>query len=249
MVGSPWLASWIPDPFTRPALLCLPSAGAGAGQFQRWQNAAGGAVSVLGVQLPGRERRWGEPPASTVDEAVRAVVEALTPLHPDLPLVVYGHSFGGLLGYEVVRALQGRGGRPVEALVVAACRPPHMWVGAGHGLLDDDEELARLLAARDLGAEDIDEDSREYVLDVLRQDARLSLSYRHLGAVALDCALHGWAGTGDDTVTPAHVEAWHTYTAAAFSYRMFHGGHYFPDHHLDDVVQTLCRLAGRNAHK
>ncbi len=222
-----WLVPWHPRPDRRPALLCLPPAGAGCGQFGTWQAAFGDAVSVIGAQLPGRETRWADPPPDTVEEAVGSVADELTELiPPELPVVVFGHSFGGLLGYEIARRL-GRDGRWPGALVVAACRPPHHWVGAGRGLVDDDRELARLLDDRRLGDEDLDEDSRELMLDVLRQDARLSLTYTDPAGARVECPLEAWGGRDDPTVLPGQVAGWREYAAGSFRDRVLAGGHYF----------------------
>src|SRR5688500_2256798 len=131
MAGT-WLTSWTPEPFSRPVLLCLPQAGAGCGQFRPWQRHLGTDLSVVGVQLPGREARWADPEPSDVEEVVAGVTrELVAALPPNQPIVIYGHSFGGLLGYEITRRLGTAYGRWPNTLVVAACRPPHMWVGAG----------------------------------------------------------------------------------------------------------------------
>jgi surfactin synthase thioesterase subunit len=83
-------------------------------------------------------------------------------------LLVFGQSFGGLLGYEVVRRLGEHHGRWPVALVVAACRSPEQWVGTAPGLAEDDLDLTELLDARRLGPVDLDEESRELLLDAFR---------------------------------------------------------------------------------
>ncbi|GGL14174.1 thioesterase II family protein [Planomonospora parontospora] len=234
-MSRPWLVSWPAGPArpARPTLLCLPQAGAGCGQFRPWQDALGPEVSVVGVQLPGRENRFTDPPARSVGEVVGAVVAEIAgdpagPLASGLPLVVFGNSFGGLLGYEVARALGGRHGRWPDALVVAACRPPGMWTGAGRGLVEGEEELERLLAGRGLGEDDLDEDSRELALEVLRHDARLSLTYIHDdGAGGALCPVEAWGGEADETVTPGQLAGWRDHAAAGFHRRLFPGGHHF----------------------
>ncbi|GAA3118916.1 MULTISPECIES: thioesterase II family protein [Nonomuraea] len=238
-MSGPWLLPFHAGPPAPATLLCLAPAGAGCGQYRPWQAMAGPEVSVVGVQLPGRETRWAEPPASSVDEVVTGVLGELTALlKPDDPLIVFGQSFGGLLGYEIVRRLADDYGRRPRALVVAGCRPPHMWVGAGRGLAEDDAELTKLLDVRALDEDDLDEDSRELMLDVLRQDARLSLTYTH-HAVALPATLEAWGGEDDETVTPGHLDGWRAYAGGGFRRRTFPGGHYFCLERADDVVAAL----------
>jgi surfactin synthase thioesterase subunit len=247
----PWLLTWPAAPGfrpgDRPVLVCVPPAGAGCGQFRAWQDALGDAIVVAGVQLPGRETRWADPPPADIAEVVGAVTAELAGLAPPgTPVVIFGHSFGGLLGYEIARAL-GRGPGWPRALVVAACRPPHLWLGAGRGLSDDDDELARLLAGRQLSRDDVDDDSREFLLEVLRLDARLSLTYTDGGRHPVGCRLEAWGGRDDATVRPGHVAGWRGYAGAGFRQRLFAGGHYFCLESPDAALAALRRLAGAPA--
>src|SRR6266542_1362345 len=93
---SGWLMPWHPQPDRCPVLLCVPPAGAGCAQVRSWQAALGGGVSVIGVQLPGRENRWADPDPSSMSGAVDAVVAEVAELvAANHPIVVFGHSFGG----------------------------------------------------------------------------------------------------------------------------------------------------------
>lgn len=250
MTGRPWLVPWHPSPRRRPTLLCLPEAGSGCGQFRAWQSRTGPEVSVVGVAPPGREARWSDPWPSTMEDAVRQITAELVELvDPDglAALVVFGQSFGGLLGYEVTRRLGDLYGRWPVALVIAACRPPHMWVGAARGLVDDGVEAAQLLDARGLSSDDLDEDSRQVVLEVLRNDARLSLTYVATGGAPLCCPVEAWRGQHDEIVTVEHLDGWRDYTTGGFSRRRFSGGHYFWVDQADALADALRELAVGNA--
>jgi surfactin synthase thioesterase subunit len=233
-----YLVSWHPEPARQPVLLCLPPAGAGCGQFAAWQSALAPHVALMGVQLPGRESRWADPEPGSVREVVGEVADELGRLlPPGHPVTVFGHSFGALLGYEVVRLLESAGGPAVSALVVAACRPPEHWAGAGRGLVDDPAELDRLLDARSAG--EFDPDTRELLLEMLRADVRLSLTYPAGGRAPVGCPLEAWGGEQDETVTPEQVAGWSRYAGASWRARVFPGGHYFC---LTDPAPALALL-------
>lgn len=240
MAGT-WLMTWQQRPTGRPVLLCVPPAGAGCAQFRTWQEELGNSISVVGVQLPGRENRWLEPYPRSVEEVVDAVVGELSELlRPGHPMVVFGHSFGALLGYEITKALVHRDVTTPQALVVAACRPPEHWEGSGRRLADDgDEDLEKLLNARGLDPDDLDVDTRELLLHALRKDARLSASYDPRGRREVDCLLEAWGGEKDETVLPQHVADWSPYAAGKFRRRLFPGGHYFC---LKDHASALALL-------
>ncbi|MEV4085609.1 thioesterase domain-containing protein [Nonomuraea fuscirosea] len=92
------------DPGTTRTLFCLPYAGGGAGAYTGLLRALSALPAVPGltvvpVQLPGRESRIAEPPAFTIAEIADEVAPAT-----DEPYALYGHSMGARLAFEVVRA-------------------------------------------------------------------------------------------------------------------------------------------------
>ena len=113
-------------PLERPAarLLCLPYAGGGASLFHHWSAGVPPGVEVRSAQLPGHQDRFHEPGLRSVNDIVEHLGAALKAL-PQAPLVVYGHSFGALLGYALAQRLRATPLSP-RALVVGARRAPQL---------------------------------------------------------------------------------------------------------------------------
>jgi surfactin synthase thioesterase subunit len=234
-----WISTWpsCPGDAALPALLCLPPAGAGCQQFRAWAPALAGVGQVYGVQLPGRENRWREPMPRTFDEAVEAIAGELRPVvAAGRRLVVFGHSFGGLLGYEIARRV-----RPA-ALVVSACRAPGHWDGAGRGIVEDDEELDKLFDTAGLDPAFLDEDTRALMVAMLRKDAVLSLSYTHSPGAQLSVPVHAWRADGDDTVTAEDLAGWAAVTTAAFRVHRVEGGHHAVLRRPETLLEHLAGL-------
>ncbi len=207
----------------RPTLVCLPQAGSGCGVFGPWQRVLGADVSVVGVQLPGRESRFADAPVESMAIAVREIVAELVALVPaGTRTVLFGHSLGGVLGYEVARALPAD--RAPAVLVVAASRPPHLSGRAAGSMADADSAE---LAAKLLADKDLDDDVRELTMAVLEQDAELSATYEDPDGAPVPCPLHVWGGDADEVVTPAHLASWQPYAGSTFHSRQFAGGHDF----------------------
>ncbi|MFF9982301.1 thioesterase II family protein [Streptomyces erythrochromogenes] len=236
-----WISTWTADPTVPadpalPVLLCLPPAGAGCQQFRAWQPALEGTAQVYGVQLPGRENRWREPMPDTFDEAVEAITAELVSTVGKRPLIVFGHSFGGLLGYEVSRRVTPR------ALVVSGCRAPGHWTGAGRGIVDDGEELDKLFDTADLDPRLLDEDTRALMVGMLRKDAQLSLSYLHQPGTRLSVPVHAWGADGDETVSAADLDGWAAVTTAGFTRHTTTGGHHAVLRRPQPVLEHLSAL-------
>ncbi|MEU9210824.1 thioesterase domain-containing protein [Streptomyces sp. NPDC048415] len=219
-----------------PVLLCLPQAGAGSFQFQDWQVRLGSSATVCAVQLPGREDRWGEPAPSSIAEVVGAVVAELADAGLlDRPLVVFGDSLGGLIAYELARAVGP------SALVVCVCRAPVHWARQG-GLRDDDVE--RLASASVDGSTlppELVTELRDIAAEVLRRDAALSTTFRDApGAQPLRCPVYAWGAVADETVTPAQLDDWRDVTTGPLHRHDFIGGHRVS---REDPVALLGRLS------
>ncbi|RJQ74560.1 thioesterase [Pseudonocardiaceae bacterium YIM PH 21723] len=217
-----------------PVIVCLPPAGSGCGRFQVWQDIVGPEVALAGVQLPGREARWNETPASTVDEvACRVAAEMTESGLIDRPFLIYGQSFGGLLGYEITRRLAV----PPRLMVVAACRAPRWWTPPERGLGADLDALSRTLPG------DLDEDIRAQLLGALYADAELAATYRSAPSATVSCPIMAWRGQGDPIVTQEQLAGWERHTEDSFQLVTYPGGHDVPAAQaiqLRELV-TACR--------
>jgi surfactin synthase thioesterase subunit len=211
--GSAWLLPFSRFDDDRAVLVCLPQAGSGCGVFRGLQDELDDVATVVGVQLPGRENRFVDTPPTLFTEVVDEVVAAL----PVAPSILFGHSLGGLFGYEIARVL------PPSALVVAAAQPPHRsGPAAGSIVHDTDEGFAETLAAKG-----VDEELLELAVMVLRQDADLAATYRDPAGAPVSCDLHVWGADGDDRVPAANLDEWQPYAGRGFERRQFAGGHDF----------------------
>jgi len=220
----------------RMRLFCFYYAGATASIFRSWAEAMPEAIELVAVQLPGREYRFAEPLLTDMREIVCDVVEAL-PL--DKPFVIFGHSMGALLGFEVIRLLRTQGLRQPEMLIVAGRNAPQFkWRDAGMQLLPDDEFIAAvrdyngvpeaLLAAVSL---------RDLWLPRLRADLTISATYDYVEKDPLECPTVVMVGEEDALVTEAGLDGWLTQTTGGVRYFHYRGGHFFL-HSAERLVLT-----------
>lgn len=240
--GSPtsWALIPRPNPAARLRLFCFPYAGGGASIFTSWPRGLPAEVEVVAVQPPGREGRIREAPISDLHELADALHRELTPLL-DRPFVLFGHSNGGLMAFELARRLRRAGG-PMPRLLVASGRPaPQVTVeDPPIHALPYDEFIAALRRYNGTPEEILaNAEIMELLEPLIRADFSLGETYRYDPEPPLDVPVTAFGGERDDEVPPEQVEAWREQTTGTFRMQMFPGDHFFLNGDRDQVLAAL----------
>ncbi|MFB7468820.1 thioesterase II family protein [Streptomyces sp. NPDC056224] len=257
----PWLRRFHPAPAgPAPVLVVLPHAGGNASFYFPWSQALAAHAEVLTVQYPGRQDRFGEPVPDTVDALVEGVRGALRPWR-DRPLVLFGHSMGAVVAFELARRLEADGevgespagipagspaGSParggLRGLILSGRRSPlvHREEERYHGR-GDEALLAKVgaLAGTDLRLL-ADEGFRELILPALRGDYRAVETYRYEPGPVLRVPVSVLTGEADPRVSPSEAMAWRELTDGAFTFRGFPGGHFYLTDQQEAVTRAIA---------
>jgi pyochelin biosynthesis protein PchC len=234
-VGGLWLRCRVSRPNACKRVVCLPHAGGAASFFGSW----GGETSaeVLAVQYPGREDRLGDPFPADVATLARDVAAALP---TDVPIVLFGHSLGAIVAYEVARALEFRHGVRAAHLVVSGRRAPSDPPGGDVHRWPDEQlvdELVRL-GGTDGGELRVPEARAEF-LPAIRADFRLAETYRHSPGLEPSCPLTVVIGTEDTEVDARQARRWAGYTTGEFALHLLPGGHFYLIAERDAVLDII----------
>ncbi|PSK61939.1 putative thioesterase TesA [Micromonospora sp. MH33] len=236
-----------PRPLPGFRLVCFPHAGGTAAFFRRWNSALPASAELLAVQYPGREDRLSDPLPATLGELADSAAGALVPLST-AGLILFGHSMGAALAYEVAQRLE-RAGRPPQLLVVSGRPAPHrqrvetVHVGGDEAILAD----LRRLGGTDGSLLD-DPALRELVLPSLRADYRLIEDYWPADPLpTLSCAVAGFSAAGDTEASDEEMRAWADVTTGRFDSRVFPGDHFYLREAGPAVVGEAMRLLGHSA--
>ncbi|MGY2078736.1 AMP-binding protein [Modestobacter sp. SYSU DS0657] len=106
---------------TRPPLFCLAGAGGPAASFEPLAAALGPDQPVYGLQVHGLENRGI--PDWTVGRTARRYVRLIEQVVPEGPVLLAGHSLGGLLALAVAQLLRARGREVLELFVLDTYLP------------------------------------------------------------------------------------------------------------------------------
>jgi medium-chain acyl-[acyl-carrier-protein] hydrolase len=224
-------------------LFCLPHAGGGAAPFHRWSGFLPADLELLPVKLPGREVRLREPAIDRMPRMIDSLAEALGP-KLDIPFALVGHSMGALIAFELARRWRRQSGPTPVCLFLAAYPAPQL-PAKSHFIhrLPDGEFLQKLQHRFGgiPGAVAGNEELMRLLLPTLRADYTLVETYQYQDENPLDCPILALAGDEDPEATIADMGAWRQQTTAAFSLRIFPGGHFFVHQEPRSVVPVIVR--------
>ncbi|MGC4987359.1 thioesterase II family protein [Streptomyces sp. DT193] len=226
---NPWITTRHSVDEPRIRLICVPQAGGSAGAFSRWRDHLPPDVELAQVELPGRGTRRREPMhAPDFDALAAQVYEALIP-ELDMPYVLFGHSMGGSLVYEVARRIQESGLTAPRAALFSGARAPHVPSLRKLSTTDDATLFAWL---RDIDG--LPDELLTYprflkeVMRSVRRDLEYIDPYVVVGPAPLLCPVHIFVGADDTVTPPAHREHWRPVAAGEFTTTVLPGQHSFP---------------------
>jgi surfactin synthase thioesterase subunit/glycosyltransferase involved in cell wall biosynthesis len=194
----------------RPALYVFPHAGAGPAEYA-WLKGA------VGVRLPGRETRIGEPVFTEMKALIDALFEAFRP-HANGRFAFFGHSMGAGIAFELARLLRREGLPLPERLIVSSARAPQLKTGSRGPEPSDAELLAACV---------VDPEVAPLVLPALRADTRLYRNYVYQPEAPLPLFIEVHGGADDASLTEEQLRAWGEQSTIGNSLTMHPGGHFF----------------------
>jgi surfactin synthase thioesterase subunit len=233
-----WCRRYRPTRNATARLVCLPHAGGSAPFFLPVAAALSPGIDVVAIQYPGRQDRRGEPPLADMDTLAESIRDVLL-AQSDLPVTIFGHSLGAILGFEVARRLEAGGYDPVR-LFASGRRSPSTFRGETIHLRDDAGLLAEVRSLDGTASVLLsDEDLMRAVLPALRADYRIAETYRCAPTDTVRCPLSVLTGDSDPKTTLDEANDWAQHTTATCDVHTFHGGHFFLTQHIDAICGLL----------
>jgi surfactin synthase thioesterase subunit len=235
-----WCRRYRPARGAGARLVCLPHAGGSAPFFLPVAAALSPGVDVVAIQYPGRQDRRAERPIS--DMAVLADrIHAILRRQPEMPVTIFGHSLGAVLGFEVTRRLEADGHGPVR-LYASGRRAPSTYRDEKVHLLDDAGILAEVRKMNGTASSVLgDDEMMRAALPALRADYRAAETYSCAPEITVNCPISALTGDNDPKTTVAEAKAWIRHTSGAFDLQVFPGGHFFLTDQADQVIKILDR--------
>jgi len=243
-IVNPWLIRGRGDSDAPFRLICFHSMGVGASLFTSFLLNPPDGYDILAIQTPGRENRNSEAVVESIDELADQIVPQLVPLF-DRPLVIWGHSFGGIVASEVIRRLrEGHGREPVHFVVTGTVAPHlvHLWQKREvllKAMVADNSPEYLISLSRYVD----DPEFIKSILPLMRRDYPLLKDYRCQPNWTLNCPITAIAARQDDFVYSDEVREWVRHTCGSFRLIEVDGDHWFLNRNREVVTAAFHQIA------
>jgi medium-chain acyl-[acyl-carrier-protein] hydrolase len=228
------------DAGSRIQLFCFPYAGGSARVFWDWRNKLPGYVEVCAIELPGRGARLMDPLCTRISTLVDDAIPQILAKR-NKPFVLFGHSLGALIAFEIARRLKKGSGIEPLGLIVSGHRAPHLSrTRVPMHVLPESQFLQRLRAYNGTPDEVLqDAGIMEIMLPILRADFTAAETYSFQMQTTLSCPLTAYGGWQDADVGIDELCAWKDHTSGQFILRVFKGDHFFLQKD-EEFIPELC---------
>ena len=227
-----------PTPDVR--LFCLPYAGGSTRIFRPWLAKLPSQIELCAIQLPGRESRLRERPFSDAILLANAITNIIAP-YLNAPYVLFGHSMGALISFEVARRIRALRLRPPLKLIVSGAPAPDRRASTYRTSSMTNFNVASRL--KELGGTPPavlnDPELLQLLFPLFCADFSVTDSYLYEPQAPLSCSITALCGRDDPTVDSARAEAWKEQTIKRFCLRMLAGNHFFIDENRQEFLAAL----------
>jgi surfactin synthase thioesterase subunit len=241
-----WFVKPIPKPQAEFSLVCIPYAGGGPSIYMHWAKLLPENMELVILQLPGRAQRILEAPLSDMDLIMDSILPVFTQVIAK-PYIIFGHSLGSLIGFELISRLSSFGWRLPAHFIASACRAPHVPKASIHiHDLPDNAFISEIKKLNGTPKEVLhNQELMALLLPVLRADFKLASEYLVEGRIKINCLATILTGSEDCMVNKTDITKWGELFLKRTRFETLEGDHFFIHPQVKDVIRIIAEISLR----
>lgn len=219
----------------------IPYAGASVNVYYGWNKLLPQNFELCLVELAGRGGRYNDPFYTSVDEAALDIAKRINAQINDDEYVLFGHSMGALLAYEVYYKLLELRSRAPKHLFISGKKAPQVGKAEGKIRHINDVDFIKMVDKfGGLPKEFYQEEVLEMFLPILRADFCMLDEYLyHKKNEKVTCDISIMYGKDDSSTLLNEVEPWRNVCEGKSKFYEFEGNHFFINDYPDLVVECI----------
>jgi medium-chain acyl-[acyl-carrier-protein] hydrolase len=227
-------------------LICFHYAGGSSVSFYPWKDKIASNVELLAINLPGRGSNIDKPLLNNIKDVTNVVLGHIKH-YIDKPLVFFGHSLGGLISFELAKAMKEEGLKQPMHLILSGCMAPQkLYKRKKISRLSNKEFIEVLKIYNGISHEVMNEPSlTELFLPIIKTDISIIDDYKYRGNDPLDCSITTIGGKDDPTVLLEDIYPWESHTTRKYAHHTLEGDHFFirsDQERVCDIVNNIVSL-------
>jgi|SRR5690554_5846268 len=227
-------------------LITLPFAGGSAANYINWKPYLNQAIDLVPIELAGRGRRINEPLYADINEMTEDVFQIVKKEIIDDEYVIFGHSMGALLAYELVHKIKKNNFSLPIHIFFSGRYAPNTYMAEDKILhnLPYEEFKKEILEMGGTTSEIFEHpELTRLFLPVLRNDIKIAETYQFINSrTPHDCDFSILIGKEED-YTIEQLAGWRKLTSGRCEFHRFEGGHFFIHEEREKVVELVNEKA------
>lgn len=238
-ISNRWFIRPLPKRAPSLRLICLPYAGGTAATYVPWAEHLPREVELIAVQPPGRGTRMDEAPYSEMEPLIRDLLSVF-PEVTDRPYVLFGHSLGSRVAFELALRCRQMGLPSPLAFIASGSRAAHLRIKEKPIYNLPEPQFIEALRELNGTPEEVlgNRELVELLSPLLRADFKIA-NLHCAERIPLDCPVVVFSGVEDHEVSQEDAGRWEELSTRGCEVHRFPGGHFFIEEHRALVLEKI----------
>lgn len=231
-----------------PTLVCLSFCGGGTGPYRLWATAATRPARLALICYPGREGRYAEPFSATWDELACDAADSVRSAAAGTEYVLFGHSMGGWMAFDVATRLADDGAPLPNALVVSSCNTPQNGLTERNRFpsgSDSDGDLVTWMRTGGLLPDYVRDDPSltGMAIELMRSDIAVRDTYHYREGAVTSVPVEVLYGRDDPVIEDDVGARWSAVCRGGITVTQLPGGHFYTPEVWAELPSHIAALS------